>query len=573
MKSFKKLLILTLLVAVGSQALTAGTTYYYSKVTVKASPTGAGKVYAVHDTPTEPTAEQYDESVTTAVNKSEEQSQSVYLYAQPVGDNQFLGWFDASNNLLGVSNPYEANYTATSTTEDNPTSIVYTAKFGATLITVGSSDAHNGSASIDKPENNVGEQVTLTATPFGLGSVFTGWSIEGSNEIVSTANPYTFTVQQAGKYIANFKPAPYYRIFSRTSNKYLFLRGIDFVEANKSNDGFYGAIFLNSLELDKDDTSTPVDIAPGTIFYIGGTDDGMGGLSDMNLSCQNVETKKIIKNAGLNYKLVLRYDANNKCYKAYTPVGGARYLKDGAQYGGRVGKSAIICGGDDNNQWELQPVTEETMDQFYFGAKPSATMDYDDKYWTTMYTSFPYQCKDGVEAYYAVSITKGDTTNIVNLAKIASGLVPANTAVVLACQTTEAKTNRLVPYAGTVAPLPDNLLKGSYQLNGEEKITYDGNKMRVLNKSKAGVIGFYKLAEGTEMKANKAWLDVSGLAGTSAAKPMIISFGNTPTGIKEVSDNPRKEVQDENYYDLQGRRVQNPARGIYIYKGKKIIIR
>lgn len=573
MKSFKKLLILMLLVAVGSQAWAGGSTNYYAKVTVTASPTGAGMVYATHDATTEPTAAQYRESVTTADKKSEEGSQSVYLYAQPVGDNQFLGWFDASDKLLGASNPYKAVYKVNSTTEATPDNITYTAKFGTTLITVGSSDAHNGSASIDKPENNVGDKVTLTAATLGFGSVFTGWSIEGSDEIVSTANPYTFTVQQAGKYIANFKPAHYYRIFSRTSNKYLFLRGTTFVNTN-GTDGFTGAIFLNSLELYPDHaTTTPVDIAPETIFYIGGKDNGQGGLNDMNLSCQNVDTKTMIKNAGFSYEFFLRHDVSSTYYKAYMNISGERYLKDGASYGGRVGKSAIICGGDDNNQWELQPVTEETMDQFYFGAKPSATMDYDDKYWTTMYTSFPYQCKDGVEAYYVASITKGESTNYANLAKIASGLVPANTAVVLACQTTEAKTNRLVPYAGTVAPLPDNLLKGSYQLNGEEKITYDGNKMRVLNKSQAGVIGFYKLAEGTEMKANKAWLDVSGLAGTSAAKPMMISFGNTPTGIKEVSDNPRKEMQDENYYDLQGRRVQNPARGIYIYKGKKIIIR
>jgi hypothetical protein len=570
MKSFKKLSLTLLLVAIGSQVWADD---YYARVTVKASPTGAGKVYAVHEEPAETTALPYDDSFTTGVNKSDEKSQSVYLYAQPVGDNQFLGWFDASDNMLGVSNPYKAVYEVKSTTETKPDNITYTAKFGTTLVTVGSSDAHKGSASIDKPENNVNEQVTLTAATLGFGSVFAGWSIEGSDEIVSTANPYTFTVQQAGKYIAHFKPAHYYRLFSRTSKKYLFLRGTTFEESIKSQDGFSGAIFFNSLVLYQNEPSTPVDIAPETIFYISGTDDGKGGLDDMSLICQNVDTKEMMKKTGLADKLVLRYDANNKSFKAYVSIVGSRFLKDGAVYGGRVGNSAIICGGDDNNQWELQPLTEETMDQFYFGAKPSATMNYDDKYWTTMYTSFPYQCKDGVEAYYVASITKGESTNYANLAKIASGLVPANTAVVLACQTTEAKTNRLVPYEGTVDPLTDNLLKGSYQLNGEEKITYDGNKMRVLNKSKAGVIGFYKLAEGTEMKANKAWLDVSGLAGTSAAKPMMISFGNTPTGIKEVSDNPRKEVQDENYYDLQGRRVQNPVRGIYIYKGKKIIIR
>lgn len=564
--------MLLLLVGVSSQVWAGDNTTYYSTVTVTASPTGAGKVYAVHDTPTEPTAAQYAESFKTGVQSSEESSRTVYLYAQPTGSNQFLGWFDSSNKMIGAGNPQKAVYTATSDAQNNPSNIVYTAKFGSTMVTVGSSDSQIGSASIDKVANNVGDSVTLTATTLGFGAVFAGWSIDGSDEIISTDNPYTFTVQEAGKYIANFKPAHYYRIFSRTSNKYLFLKGTTFVEAKKTSDGFTGAIFLNSLELYKDDASTPVDIAPETIFYIEGNDNGQGGLNDMNLSCQNVDTKSMIKSAGFNYAFYLQHDAATNIYKAYMDIYGTRYLKDGASYGGRVGKSAIICGGDDNNQMELQPVTEETMDKYYFGAKPSASMDYEEKYWTSMYTSFPYQCKDGVEAYYVESITKGAATNFANLKKVASGLVPANTAVILACQTTEAKTNRLVPYVGTVEPLSGNLLKGCYQLNGEDTITYDGTKMRVLNKSNAGVIGFYKLAEGTEMKANKAWLDVSSLDASSAAKPLMLSFDDTTSGIQDVTTF-QGESKDDNYYDLQGRRVVNPTRGIYIHKGKKIVIR
>lgn len=42
------------------------------------------------------------------------------------------------------------------------------------------------------------------------------------------------------------------------------------------------------------------------------------------------------------------------------------------------------------------------------------------------------------------------------------------------------------------------------------------------------------------------------------------------TGISEVAVNPT--VEDNNYYDLTGRRVVNPTGGIYIHNGKKVII-
>ena len=43
------------------------------------------------------------------------------------------------------------------------------------------------------------------------------------------------------------------------------------------------------------------------------------------------------------------------------------------------------------------------------------------------------------------------------------------------------------------------------------------------------------------------------------------------TAIKGVSSVPA--ATDNTYYDLQGRRVENPGRGLYILNGKKVIIR
>ena len=42
-----------------------------------------------------------------------------------------------------------------------------------------------------------------------------------------------------------------------------------------------------------------------------------------------------------------------------------------------------------------------------------------------------------------------------------------------------------------------------------------------------------------------------------------------PTGIEEITDN-RAESTD--IYDLQGRKVKNPSKGIYIINGKKVFV-
>jgi hypothetical protein len=45
---------------------------------------------------------------------------------------------------------------------------------------------------------------------------------------------------------------------------------------------------------------------------------------------------------------------------------------------------------------------------------------------------------------------------------------------------------------------------------------------------------------------------------------------DTPTKIETASANTEKS---NIYYDLQGQRVENPSKGIYILNGKKVLIK
>jgi len=83
-----------------------------------------------------------------------------------------------------------------------------------------------------------------------------------------------------------------------------------------------------------------------------------------------------------------------------------------------------------------------------------------------------------------------------------------------------------------------------------------------------GVVGFYYGAEGGaafESQAHKAYLPVES---SSAAKCYV--FGET-TGVKNIEATV-EEVDNAPVYDLQGRRVVNPTKGIYVKNGKKFVV-
>ena len=89
--------------------------------------------------------------------------------------------------------------------------------------------------------------------------------------------------------------------------------------------------------------------------------------------------------------------------------------------------------------------------------------------------------------------------------------------------------------------------------------------LNVLNKKSAGV-GFYRLSSTGTIGAHKAYLTYSG---ATARKYFL--FDEETTGVKDV----RGQKEDEGclIYDLQGRRVAQPAKGLYIVNGKKVVIK
>lgn len=86
--------------------------------------------------------------------------------------------------------------------------------------------------------------------------------------------------------------------------------------------------------------------------------------------------------------------------------------------------------------------------------------------------------------------------------------------------------------------------------------------------TKDGVLGFYwqKDTDGTYAitKLNRGYIDVNVGAGTQG----FSLDGNFLTGLQNIAT---PETLQTPIYDLGGRKVQTPARGLYIVKGKKVI--
>jgi hypothetical protein len=135
--------------------------------------------------------------------------------------------------------------------------------------------------------------------------------------------------------------------------------------------------------------------------------------------------------------------------------------------------------------------------------------------------------------------------------------------------------NIVLSTGGTSLPSVDNRLRAT----GNEGITADAMNTADndcvfyrLTMHNGTDLGFYWGAEegaAFAVAANKAYLAVPKSAG---ARIQGFSFdGGTITGINNFT--PAFTQGEEVIFDLQGRSVANPAKGLYIKNGKKVVVK
>ena len=196
-------------------------------------------------------------------------------------------------------------------------------------------------------------------------------------------------------------------------------------------------------------------------------------------------------------------------------------------------------------KWQLDLIDTEDN---YFAAAPEVSAD--GKYYTTLYTDFPYTVVDPDATHvYAVTAVAADGTP--TLADLGT-TIPAQTGVLIECDSQDAAEHLLLPILdNTAAPAPrrdeaagTNLLQGTFF---DDTVANDPEHMAVL----AEGLKFVASADNF-MAGNKAWATIE-------KKPTAI------TAI-QADDNAGEPV----IYDLMGRRVTAMQHGIYIVNGRKV---
>ena len=176
------------------------------------------------------------------------------------------------------------------------------------------------------------------------------------------------------------------------------------------------------------------------------------------------------------------------------------------------------------------------------------------EYWATYYNGTTSFTADENTTVFQTALSGSSLT----LTEVPNREIPATKAVILK---SSAATITLTP-AETTETLTGNELKGTTEaINGNGKIY-------VLNYTQENGVGFYQLSANGTLGANKAYLEYNG---SNARAFFSFGFDDETSGIENTNctdDTNRGEV-----YDLQGRQVKQPARGLYIKSGKKVVIK
>ena len=201
------------------------------------------------------------------------------------------------------------------------------------------------------------------------------------------------------------------------------------------------------------------------------------------------------------------------------------------------------AGANSASAWYLLPVS--TFEVALNAAGPD--------YWASLYLPFDATLPEsGLEAYY------GKSQEVGTLKLEQATAVPANQGVVLKGT---ADTYTLSIATAAVTPIESNVLEGTNKLL-EGITTDDYYTLGAVD----GVVGFYHPL-ATQLKANRAY--ISEVGGNVNAFTLVFEEG-TQTAISQTET--ALGVSNV-YYDLSGRRIATPGKGLYIKNGKKVLVK
>lgn len=354
----------------------------------------------------------------------------------------------------------------------------------------------------------------------------------------------------------------YYRVLNQSTQRYITIRD-NYAKVSTVST----SVDLGALQTLKKFDNVVSD--PSSIIYIRYEKSP----NQYSLASQGTDTRTITG----QYLTITKSRTNSNAYWAYGSSNGmtiylsdTKSLRESSEVGSNSGPNDL------ERNWYILPVQKE-VDKQYFGITPE--VEYNGKYYATLYAFFPFNLGDGMKAYSII-----DSNNQAAVYKEITGTIPMGTPVLIECSSPTADGNRIDIVDEDVAALSGNKLVGQWFCSHKDghinRKEYSSNTMRVLGLKKDGKLGFIK-APNTYLSqdngkyylpANKAYLPVS----SSAANELTLMTEDEYSGINTISI---EETHNSGVYTLTGTLIRkrnessdNLPKGIYIINGKKVIV-
>ena len=178
--------------------------------------------------------------------------------------------------------------------------------------------------------------------------------------------------------------------------------------------------------------------------------------------------------------------------------------------------------------------------------------------WASYYAEEDLQIPAGLKAY----IVKSVTGNSVVVDEVT--YIPQHEGVLLTYEEVAPKNAIFAEaYTGATQEFA-NLLLGCSEATAVETLTADGSSIYVLYNDE-----FVKTTKGN-IKPFRCYLELGAEVAAAEGRLSIVE-DNDVTALKQV--NSEERIVNSEVYDLQGRKVNQPAKGLYILNGKKVVIK
>lgn len=224
----------------------------------------------------------------------------------------------------------------------------------------------------------------------------------------------------------------------------------------------------------------------------------------------------------------------------------AGYLGNGF-YALKGAESTVVAGSSTDETSNLAQWTFEEVESLIVPLNGPV----DNKYYATLCVPFDITALDGATAY---TLSASGTT--LNMSE-GSASVAAGTPVLLIGESATATATIGTNYSAAIST--ETALTGTYFPISN----FDGATDYVLG-TDGTKVGFFHW-EGTELKANRAYI-----AGAGGQVKGFYLNNDIATQIREMVGASDSKAA---YYDLSGRRVAQPTRGLYIVNGKKVAVK